>query len=337
MSLLGVLNYEEKVQINDKTRFDLTKSFATSGETAISTLTVKPGLDGSAISVYNTDSTRWYTDWAYTSQTFDIDSTNNTIYYTEDGDDYEATVAGGTYTLATLLTAIKTALEAESGATFSVTVDSFNKITIAKTGASIVLDGLNPINNLLPHIGFIYETNASDSHEGLPVEYGIKKLVVSINNGGVASTYNFYQKVYSVLGDRLFSSDLDLISEENQILKYLPAGKSSYIYVHRRAQESILEWLDQNGYVNVNEKKFTKHDIIDISEVKAWSRYLALELIFRDFGNAKDDVFKDKANFYEKKAIAARNRMVLRLDVNEDGIADNDTSIDTWSGQMVRR
>ncbi len=337
MALIGVLNYEEKVQVNDKTRFDLTKTFATTGETAISTLTVKAGLDGSAISVYNADSTRWFTDWAYTSQTFDIDSTNNKIYYTEDGTDYEATVSGNTYTLANLLTAIKTALEAASGATFSVTKDSFNKITIAKTGVSIVLDGLNPINNLLPQIGFIYETNASDSHEGLPVEYGVKKVTVTVNNGGVAQTFDFYQKVYSVAGDRLFSTDLDLIAEENQILKYLPAGKSSYIYVHRRAQESILEWLDQNGYVNVNEKKFNKHDIIDISEVKAWSKYLALELIFRDFGNAKDDVFKDKANFYEKKAIAARNRMILRLDVNEDGVADDSTSIDTWSGQMVRR
>lgn len=337
MALIGVLNFEEKVQINDKTRLDCTKTFATSGESAISVLTVKPGLDGPTISVYNSSSTNWFTDWAYTAQTFDIDSTNNKIYYTEDGDDYEATVAGSTYTLATLLTAIKTAMEAASGGTFSVTSNDFNRITIAKTGASIVLDGLNPVNSLLSQIGFIYETNASDSHQGLPVEYGLKKIVVTVNNGGVAATSSFYQKVYSVLGDRLFSTDLDLIAEETQILKYLPQGKSSFLYVHRRAQEMILEWIDQNGYVNVNEKKYTKHDIIDIQEVKPWSKYLALELIFRDMANAKDDVFKDKANFYEKMAIAARNRMVLRLDVNNDGTADDDVSIDTWSGQMVRR
>lgn len=336
MSLIGVLNFEEKVQVNDKTRLDCTKTFGTSGEAAISTLTVKPGLDGSSLNIFSATQANWFTDWAYTSQTFDIDSTNNKIYYTEDGTDYTATVSGSTYTLATLLTAIKTALEAASGGTFTVSADSYNKITIAKTGASIVFDGLDPVNNLLPNVGFIYETSASDSHEGLPVEYGIKKIVVTVNNGGVAATSNFYQKVYSVLGDRLFTTDLDLIAEESSILKYLPAGKSSFNYVHRRAQEMILEWLDQQGYTNVNDKKFNKHDIIDFSEVRPWSKYLALELIFRDFGNSKDDVFKDKANFYEKLAIAARNRMVLRLDVNEDGIAD-DQEVDTWSGQMVRR
>lgn len=337
MSLIGVLNFEQKIQINDKTRFDLTKTFTTSGETAISTLTVKPGLDGPSISVYNADSTRWFTDWAYTAQTFDIDSTNNKIYYTEDGTDYEATVSGSTYTLANLLVAIKSAMEAASGGTFSITKDSYDKITISKSGASIVLDGLNPINSLLPHVGFQLETNAASSHIGRPVEYGIKKIEVTVNNGSTPASYYFYQKVYSVAGDRLFSSDLDLISEETTIMKYVPAGKSSFLYVHRRAQEMILEWLDQNGWVNTSEEKFTKHDIIDVSETRAWSKYLALELIFRDFGNAKDDVFKQKADFYEKQAINARNRMVLRLDVNKDGVADADISPDTWSGMVYRR
>lgn len=337
MALIGTLNFEEKIQINDKTRLDSSKTFATSGETAIATLTVKPGLDGSVISVFNADSTKWFTDWAYIAQTFDIDSTNNLIYYSQSGVDYTATVASSTYTLATLLTAIKTALESASGTTFTVTKDEYNKITIAKTGSSLVLDGLNPINSLLPHVGFPALTNSSATHTGTPVEYGIKKIVVTVNNGGAGSTSDFYQKVYSVLGDRLFSTDLDLISEESSVLKYLPIGKSSFLYVHRRAQEMIIEWLDQQGYVNVNEKKYTKHDIIDKSEVRPWSKYLALELIFRDFGNAKDDVFKQKADFYEKLAINARNRMILRLDVNEDGIADDSTSIDTWSGSMVRR
>ena len=336
MALIGVLNFEENVQINDKTRLDCSKTFGTSGEAAITTLTVKPGIDGSALNIFSATQANWFTDWAYSSQTFDIDATIHHIYYTENGTAYTATVANNTYTLANLLTAIKTALETQSGGTFTVTKDSYNKITISKSGASIVLDGLNPVNNLLPHIGFKEETNASSSHVGLPVEYGIKKIVVTVNNGGTAATSNFYQKVYSVQGDRLFSSDLDLTSEETSILKYLPVGKSSFNYVHRRAQEMILEWLDQQGFVNVNEKKFTKHDIIDFQEVKPWSKYLALELIFRDFGNSKDDVFKDKANFYEKLAIAARNRMVLRLDINEDGVAD-DQVVDTWSGQMVRR
>lgn len=336
MALIGVLNFEEKVQVNDKTRFDLTRTFATSGETAIATLTVKPGLDGPTISVYNSSSANWFTDWAYTAQTFDIDSTNNIIYFTLDGTDYEAELTGGTYTLAQLLTEIKTQMDAEASATFTVTSDDLNKITISVDGR-LALDGLNQSNNLLPHIGFIREFAASDEQIGLPVEYGIKKIAVSVNNGGTASNYYFYQKVYSVMGDRLFSNDSDLISEETNIMKYLPAGKSSFMYAHRRAQEMILNWLDKNAWVNVFERKFTKHDIIDKQEAKNWSRYLALELIFRDLGNAKDDVFKEKANFYQGLGIAERNRLVLRLDINEDGIADETESPDTWSGVLVRR
>lgn len=337
MALIPILSHEGIVQVYDKTRLDATRSFYTTGETAISTLTIKPGLDGPTINIYNADSSRWYTDWAWTSQTFDIDSTNDKIYYSEGGTDYTATVLPSTYTVSTLCTAIKAALELASGGTFSVTIDSTNnKITIAKSNARFVLKGTEDYNALLPHIGFEELTSSSDSHTGMPVEYGIKKIALVANNGGTAVTYYFYQKVLSVSGDWLFSGDIDLISEESSILKYLPVGKSSFLFMHRRAQEKILEWLDQNGYVNVYEKKFTKFDFINIDEVRTWSKYLCLELIFRDFGNAKDDVFKSKADYYEKLAIAARSKVVLRIDVNEDGIVDPDTSPDPWSGSMVR-
>lgn len=54
---------ESLVQVNDKTRIDVSKSFVSgSGITSIS---IKPEASGSFVSVYNTNQAKWFLDWAY--------------------------------------------------------------------------------------------------------------------------------------------------------------------------------------------------------------------------------------------------------------------------------
>jgi hypothetical protein len=54
---------ESLVQVNDKTRIDVSKSFVSgSGITAIS---IKPEASGAFIPVYNSNQAKWYLDWAY--------------------------------------------------------------------------------------------------------------------------------------------------------------------------------------------------------------------------------------------------------------------------------
>lgn len=336
MPLIPILDLEPKIQITDKTRFSAIKTFATTGTTAISALTVKPGLDASAVNIYSATVANWYLDWAYSTDSFDIDAYNNKIYFNEGNIDKTATVAGGTYTLATLLVAMDVAMEAAGANDYTITSDSKDQITIAST-AQLILDGSKVLGALLPHIGFKLLTNSSTSHVGRSVEYGIKKVTLSVNNGGVAVTKDVYQKVYSVIGDALYSGDGDLQVFENDILKWVPVGRASYLNIHRRAQEKIIEWLDQNGFTNINGRKYDKFDIIDVTEVRPWATYLALELIFRDIGNAKDDVFKEKAERYEKEVVAAKQRAIIRLDVDDDGDADPDDSPDSWTGSMYRK
>jgi len=54
---------ESLVQVNDKTRIDVSKSFVSgSGITAIS---IKPEASGAFIPVFNSNQAKWYLDWAY--------------------------------------------------------------------------------------------------------------------------------------------------------------------------------------------------------------------------------------------------------------------------------
>jgi hypothetical protein len=53
MALIALLNYEEKIQVDDKTRLDASQSFASRGSSPITVLTIKPEASASAISVFN--------------------------------------------------------------------------------------------------------------------------------------------------------------------------------------------------------------------------------------------------------------------------------------------
>jgi hypothetical protein len=56
---------ESLVQVNDKTRIDVSKSFVSgSGITGIS---IKPDAAGAFISVYNINQEKWFLDWAYST------------------------------------------------------------------------------------------------------------------------------------------------------------------------------------------------------------------------------------------------------------------------------
>lgn len=119
--------------------------------------------------------------------------------------------------------------------------------------------------------------------------------------------------------DALFTDDNDLITEEHDILNWLPEGRSSFTYIHRRAKERILSWIEEQGYRDCYGNKYTFEDILDREEFKEWSRFLALRLIFGFIYNARGDVYLDKYNEYSKKEATSRNRM-FKFDYNGDGL-----------------
>lgn len=344
MALFPILDFESEVQVNDKTRLDGSKSFVSKGATAISTMTIKPGDDGSSISVYDSDSDLRYLDWMFSAFSIDIDSTRNKIRMSQSSN-YNVSLTAGTYTLATLATEIATKLNAAGGTgTFSVSVDVDDKLTITNSTTRFTLDPYFSEDSVLPYIGFKTRPDGENdyenatSHEGDIVDKLPRNVTLTVGDGSTTASITKVVYVVSKDGDALFSSDQDLRKHEYDIMKWVSPGRATFLDVHRKAQDLIVSWLDEEGYVNIYNEKYTKFDIVDHEEVRQWSTYLALHLIFKGIHNSEDDVFEDKAADYEAEMIRHRNRAILRLDTDKDGRADEHERLDTsWSGTVVRR
>lgn len=332
MSIFALLDYEKEVQIEDKTRLDASKCFVAKGQDAITTLTITAGVGASAVSVFDADEYERYLDWVYESLAFDIDSTNNALIFNEGGSDLTATITSGNYTLSSLAAEIKTQMDAAGANTYTVTVSADNEITISATGSFKLVEC-----ELLSQLSFEIDGIASTSVQSDVVEYGVRKITVAVGNGTVSDSKVFYQKVYSEAGDRLFCTDQDLTAHESDLMKWVRSGRSSFKDQIRRSQKLIIAWLDEKGYVNAYNEKFDKWDIADLEEVKQWSIFMTLRLIMQSISNQTDDVFDKKAAMYSKLEEAARQRAILRIDVNKDGIVDDYEGPAIASGSLFRR
>lgn len=331
MAIFICADHESEVQTKDMTRIDCSKSFAVRGSTAISTLTVTPGVGESAVSIYNSDSDLWYLDWMWLTQTFDVGSGNNDIKFEVGGTEYTGTIASGNYaTLALYATALAAAMQSAYSNSFAASVSN-SKITITGTTAFEFKDSSGVSQAFLtPDVG-------STSHTGKLVEYGTRKVTVAAGNGTDTDSRELYINVYSETGDHLYCTDQDIAAHESDILKWVSPGRATFKNVFRRVQKLIVAWLDEKGYVNAYGVKYSKNDVVDIEEVRQWAIFMSLRIIFESITNAVDDVFAQKAKRYEALEIAARQRVILRLDYDQDGEADVTEGVSIYSGGLFRR
>lgn len=349
MALFPVLEIEKSVQVQDKTRISAVKCYVTAGLETIENVSLEMGTGGTSIVLTPIGSPTpaavaqddWYTDWEWSSWSFDVDSNHNKIDIEQGGVSYVATIATAVYaTQGSLATAIQTALNASGASgTFTVSIDEMQRLVIENTEAFKLLieTGENRYYGLLQHLGFEFDTDSSTSIKALPIEYGLKKITLSIDDGtNPAVTQSVYQKVYTEFGDRLFASDDELSHHEQDIRKWVPYGKSTFKYIHRRVVALIFEWLAKNGYQNADRKKFTKWDIKDLKEVRDWAVFMALKLIMEGNSNAVGDVFDLKARKYSSLETAARSRF-LSIDIDQDGSVDFDENLRLFSANVFRR
>ncbi len=166
---------------------------------------------------------------------------------------------------------------------------------------------------------------------------GIKTVTTKVTTeGGTFSTQTSTILVISEVDDYLFSNDQDLRLHVPDVLKYIPDGKSSYKNIHRRAQSMILDYLDEQGVRDKNDARLTKAAFVDKQEVKEWSTFLSLRLIFDGLWNTREDVFFARAREFEKSERSARDRFI-RLDLDNDGDAESTEGVRIYSGTVVRR
>ncbi len=200
--------------------------------------------------------------------------------------------------------------------------DSLSSILIDPTGSAGFID--------------VTETQYLDWAYAASGTFNVKLKILA----GAASASAMIQHSISIVTeaqDKLFSNDADLRLHEFDILKWVPDGRATFKDMHRRAQIIIIQWLSKEGYVRVNDIPFTKTDIIDIEEVKQWSTYITLRLIFEGLSNATDDIFHVKSTRYFEMEQNWRDRAILRIDVDGDGIVNPGEGVDPRSGFIARR
>ena len=342
MALFPILQMESEIQVNDLTRFDATKSIASRGSSAITTCTIKPGADASAQSVFvSGDADQWYLDWLFTDSDVkaDITSANNKIDVRVGGTNYVATIATGSYTQSQLLTAIKSALEtAVSGVTFTLSADEKKKVTVSATSAFAFLPetGDNRFNGFLEILGFNRDGQGATSYIGKPLQYFPKLITVTIGDGSTTATATGFIKLMTADQDILFASDGDLVQRESDILRFIRAGRASFMDFHRRAQKEILDMLDREGRVDVNDDPYTKHSFVEKYQVREMAILMALHMIYTDNIKKDDDVNSKKAEDYWKKFNKAYDRQLLKVDIDADGKVDETEGLGWSSGIVVR-
>lgn len=176
--------------------------------------------------------------------------------------------------------------------------------------------------------GFIDVTGDSSADWFLDWAYatkGTKTVTVRITTEGEPVTSAEATKNIKILDeaeDNLLSADEDLVSLESDVMHYLPEGRSSWKFMHRKAQSLIIEYLDRIGFTDSLGNRLTSSALVSTEEYRAWSKFLVLRLIYFDLSNQPEDNWWQKAKEYQKLEEAARGRVRLPIDLDGDGAPD---------------
>ena len=99
--------------------------------------------------------------------------------------------------------------------------------------------------------------------------------------------------------------------------------------------------MDMKRIYASNGARLTAENIANIDEVRTWSKYLTLQIIWEGLINESDDVFSQKRDQYRNLAEETGNRAAITIqqDFNGDGNIDTDenSKIDIYSSRLIRR
>lgn len=225
MAIFGVIDSDSLVQVDDKLRIDVSKSYVSKEEAAVTLIEVQPSASDAFIDVTGSNSKDWFLDWQYSTD-------------------------------------------------------------------------------------------------------GTAVVSLRITTDGVPVTFTKNITVLTEAEDQLFSDDEALYKHETELSSFLPDGRSSWKYAHRRVQTLILDWFDEQNFRAFSGDRITKAAFTDNDEVRKWSEAWTLALIYEDLSNTVGDKFDEKSKKYKSMAVDARRRAVFRMDLDGDG--------ETTDGEFVR-
>jgi hypothetical protein len=226
---------------------------------------------------------------------------------------------------------IEDKLRLDASLSFANDDENITDVLIEPEAGNGFISVYNAGNTSKWYLNWAYETN------------GFKDVSVRIiaDSGSKTKIYTAAINVLDESEDALLSDDNDLKPYEPDILNYLPKGKNSYIYAHRKAQERILAYLDEQRIWKADNSIYTKQDIIDLAgefkeQFRQWSTFQTLLIIFESIQVSGGDIFQEKKQEYENLMRQARNRSSLRLDQDGDGVID-EVPYNIRSTRLIRR
>lgn len=168
---------------------------------------------------------------------------------------------------------------------------------------------------------------------------GIQTIDLEITTDGAAVVSSKTIEVVTSAAENLFSTDDDLTILESDILDYVKPGKDSFNDFHRQAQESIMDEIYRNRIFANDGSKLTVAQVVDVVELKPWSKYMVLNKIFQGLSNKIDDVFSAKSKYYAVKEHEAMQMAMnqMRLDYDKSGTIEQTEQQDLRTVVMVRR
>ena len=171
---------------------------------------------------------------------------------------------------------------------------------------------------------------------------GNKVPSIRITSGtlpGVTATESGAIEIVLAADEKLFCSDESLLPQESDIILWLPEGRSTWNFIHRRVQQRIMEEIDKQRIFNVDGSKITLDQVLDVSQFRDWAIYMALAMIFQSISRSVDDIASEKMKYYESKQFEYMNfcMNLMRVDTNKDGVLTQEDEKGFRSTVMVKR
>tara|TARA_R110000868_G_C10972634_1_gene770635 strand:+ start:17968 stop:18672 length:705 start_codon:yes stop_codon:yes gene_type:complete len=154
---------------------------------------------------------------------------------------------------------------------------------------------------------------------------GSYKIRIELKTASASEFIDYDIESITSTEDFLFSDDSMIYSFENELKKYLPMGRNSWKYLHRKAQEEILDYFYRNGILNPDGSKILKTQLIGDS-LERWSTFETILLIYQDIKTSNAEAFNEKIVDYSEKRADARKRYLIEYDSNKDGNVDEEDS-----------
>ena len=167
---------------------------------------------------------------------------------------------------------------------------------------------------------------------------GTYNPIVRIKTGELPDVFVTITKPIEVIteeADQLFSGDDDILQAEPDVYRYLPEGKTSYLFMHREAQRRILAYLDEKKIWKQDGTRYDKEDLFDKEEFVHWSRFLVLQMIYQAKVVDVGDIFFQKSEQYKTLVTIAQSRGALRLSSNGTDAAT--TKVNNVTSILVKR